>query len=54
LVLSFDSVPEELADEFAALDQLDAEMDGGKAVDGGPNPLCNSREDSNSIEEASE
>jgi len=49
-----DSVPEELADEFAALDQLDAEMDGGKAVDGGPNPLHNSREDSNSIEEASE
>ena len=51
---SFDSVPEELWDEFAALDQLDAEMDGGKAVDSGPNPFYDPREPSNSIEEASE
>lgn len=51
---SFDSVPEELAEEFAALDQLDDSDSDDKPFIGGPNSVYNSREDSNSIEEASE
>lgn len=50
----FDSVPEELGDEFAALDQLDNSDSDDKPLVGGPNHVYNSREPSNSIEEASE
>ncbi len=48
---SFDSVPEELADEFAALDQLDDSDSDDQSIEGGQ--VHNSPEH-NSIEEASE